>query len=181
MKSIIKISGSMFLISLFISTIFITESYAQKEELSSVNRDTLLSVARDYINTVRFCALITVDSTGFPHVRTMDPFQPDEDMIIWLGTTRKSRKVQEIRNNPRVALYYSDDKRDGYVSIIGSASIVDNKEEKDAHWKDEWDRFYPNKEDYILIKVIPKKLEILNSNLGISSDKETWRTPSIKF
>ncbi len=181
MKSIIKFSGSMFFMFLFISTIFLAESYAQKEESSSVNRDTLLSVARDYINTVRFCALVTIDSTGSPHVRTMDPFQPDENMIIWLGTKPKSRKVQEIRNNPHVALYYSDDKKDGYVSIIGTASIVDDKEEKDAHWKNEWDRFYPDKEDYILIKVIPKRLEILNSNLGIASDKDTWRTPSIEF
>ena len=181
MKSMIKFSGSMFFMFLFISTIFITESYAQKEEFSSVNRDTLLSVARDYINTVRFCALVTIDSTGSPHVRTMDPFQPDENMIIWLGSKPKSRKVQEIRNNPHVALYYPNDKGDGYVSIIGTASIVDDKENKAAHWKNEWDRFYPNKEDYILIKVIPKRLEILNSNLGIASDKETWRTPSIEF
>jgi general stress protein 26 len=181
MKSIIKISGSMFFISLFISSIFLIESYAQGEQPVSVNRDTILSVARDYINTVRFCALITIDSTGSPHVRTMDPFQPDENMIIWFGTNRKSRKVQEIHNNPRVALYYSDDKRDGYVSIIGKASIVDDKEKKADHWKNEWDRFYDNKADYILIKVIPERLEILNSNLGIASDKETWRTPSIEF
>ncbi len=181
MKSMIKFSGSMFFMFLFISIIFLTESYAQKEESSSVNRDTLLSVARDYINTVRFCALVTIDSTGSPHIRTMDPFQPDENMIIWLGTKPKSRKVQEISNNPHVALYYPNDKGDGYVSIIGTASIVDDKEEKDAHWKNEWDRFYPNKEDYTLIKVIPKRLEILNSKLGIASDKETWRTPAIEF
>jgi general stress protein 26 len=181
MKSIIKISGSIFFISLFISSIFLTESYAQEEQSFSVNRDTILSVARDYIDTVRFCALITIDSTGSPHVRTMDPFQPDENMVIWLGTNRKSRKVQEIHNNPHVALYYSDDKNDGYVSIIGTASIIEDKEEKNSHWKNEWDRFYPGKKNYILIKVIPKRLEILNSNLGIASDKETWRTPAIEF
>lgn len=181
MKSIIKFSGSILIISLFISTIFLTESYAQNEESVTANRDTLLSAARDYMNTVRFCALVTIDSAGSPHVRTMDPFQPDENMIVWLGTNSKSRKVQEILNNPHVALYYFGDKRDGYVSIIGTASIIDNKEEKAMHWKNEWDRFYPDKENYILIKVIPKRLEILNYKLGITGDKETWSTPSVEF
>ncbi len=145
-------------------------------------RDTLISVAREYIHVTRFCALITIDSTGSPHVRTMDPFEPDENMNIWLGTNRYSRKVQEIRTNPKVNLFYTQNKGVGYVSIIGNAELVDDKAKESVLWKDEWKNFYDNqKENYILIKVVPKRLEVLNYKKGITGDKRTWKTPTVDF
>jgi general stress protein 26 len=156
--------------------------YAQESELSNSERDTLLSVARQYIENVKYCALITIDSTGYPHARTMDPFQPDEKWIVWLATNPKSRKVNEIRNNQKVTLYYTGNKGVGYVSIIGTARIVNDQSKKDSLWKDGWSRFYKNrKEDYLLIQVVPKRLELLDYKQGIVNNKETWRTPSVTF
>lgn len=156
--------------------------FDQEVLLSTPERDVLLSVAREYIQTVRYCALITVDNNGQPHVRAMDPFLPDENMIVYLGTNPKSRKVQEIRNNPRITLYYSDNKGEGYVAIIGAAILIDDPREKAVWWKKEWNEFYKDqKESYLLIKVIPKKLEIVNYKHSIISDMETWRVPSVEF
>ena len=156
--------------------------FAQELESTTSEQDTLLSVARQYIENVRFCSLVTIDSEGYPHARTMDPFQPNENWIIWLGTNPKSRKVNEIRNNPKVTLYYSSNEGEGYVSVIGTASLVNDQSKKDSLWKDEWSRFYKDrKENYLLIKVVPKKLELLNYKLGIFGDKETWKTPSVAF
>jgi general stress protein 26 len=182
MKAQHKLFGIIFYLSfLLLVTAVSGNIFAQEQKLSGKERDTLLSVARQYMDTVRYCALVTVDSTGYPHVRMMDPFQPDDNMIVWLGTNRNSRKVQEIRNNPRVALFYADDKGTGYVSIIGKAGLVDDAEMKAELWKPGWERFYKNKDDYILIKVIPGKLEILNYKHAIFGDKKTWRTPSVEF
>jgi general stress protein 26 len=134
------------------------------------------------MKAVRYCALITVESTGESHARAMEPFLPDENMVVFLGTNRKSRKVQEIGNNPKVTLYYSDDRGAGYVAIIGTASLVDDPKDKAVRWREEWDEFYKDqKENYLLIKVIPEKLEILNYKHGILGDTETWRTPSVMF
>ena len=158
------------------------DSYAQGKNFSAAENDTLLSAARHYIKNVRFCALVTNDSTGFPHVRTMDPFLPDNNWIIWFGTNPRSRKVNEIRNNPKVALYYTGNKGEGYVSITGYASLVNNQSIKDSLWKDEWSRFYKDrKEDYLLIKVIPKRLEMIDYKHGIFGNMETWETPSAVF
>jgi len=183
MKPTFKISGALFFKALFISITLLTAGvYAQDTNSTSRDRDTLLSVARAYIKTVPYCALITTDSTGSPNVRIMDPFQPDENMVVWLGTNRHSRKVREIRNNPRVTLYYSNNKGAGYVSIIGNAVLVDDPEKKTVLWKDVWNNFYKNKEEqYILIKIVPEKLEIINYKHGFYNDPETWGTPSVEF
>ena len=167
---------------LFSITILSGCVFDQEVQLSPPERDVLLSVAREYIKTVGYCALITVDSNGQPRVRTMDPFLPDENMVVFLGTNPKSRKVQEIRNNHRVTLYYSDDKGEGYVAIIGTAILVDDPKKKAVWWKKEWGKFYKDrKESYLLIKVIPERLEIVNYKHNILGDTETWRVPSVKF
>lgn len=183
MDSTFKVLRTLSVLSLLISiTIASGCIFDQKVQLSTPERDILLSVAREYIQAVRYCALITVDSNGQPHVRAMNPFLPDENMVVYLGTNRKSRKVQEIRNNHRVTLYYSDDKGEGYVAIIGTAVIVDDPNKKAVWWKKEWDEFYKDqKESYLLIKVIPERLEIVNYKHSILSDTETWRVPSVDF
>ncbi|MFQ5637919.1 MAG: pyridoxamine 5'-phosphate oxidase family protein [bacterium] len=183
MNSTFTVFKASSIMLLFISIMMAPGSVcAQEVQLATPKRDTLLSVAREYMQAVRYCALITVDSTGQPHVRAMDPFLPDENMVVWFGTNRKSRKVQEIRKNPRVTLYYSDDKGAGYVAIIGTARLVDDPKEKAVRWKEEWVEFYKDqKESYLLIKVIPEKLEIVNYKHGIVGDTETWRSPSVEF
>ncbi len=183
MNSTFKVFKTSSIMILFISIMMAPGSAcAQEVQFSTPKRDTLLSVAREYMQAVRYCALITVDSTGQPHVRAMDPFPPDENMVVLFGTNRNSRKVREIHNDPRITLYYSDDKGSGYVAITGTASLVDDPKEKAVWWKEEWDEFYKNqKESYLLIKVIPEKLEILNYKHGILSDTKTWRIPSVDF
>ena len=173
-----------FITFLFLISIYLPGGnyFAQEVKLSVTENDSLLSVARQYIKNIRYCALVTIDSSGYPHVRTMDPFQPDKNWVIWLATIPKSRKVNEIRNNPKVTLYFTGNKGEGYVSIIGTASLVNNQSKKDSLWKDEWSRFYKNrKEDYLLIKVVPKRLEVIDFRHGIIGNKETWKAPSVTF
>jgi general stress protein 26 len=146
------------------------------------DRQNLIATAREIMKTARYCALITLDSAGRAQARTMDPFPPDENMVVWLGTNPKSRKVAEIRRHHRVTLYYFDSEAQAYVTISGMARIVDDPREKATRWKDEWKAFYPDHEkNYLLIAVIPAKLEVVSEKKGIIGDPNTWRPPSITF
>lgn len=148
----------------------------------SLDREKLISTAREIMQTARYCALITLDATGRPHARAMDPFAPDERMIVWLGTNSQSRKVAEIQRHPRVTLYYFDRERQAYVTISGLARIVADTKEKAKHWKDEWKDFYPDRErTYLLIAVTPEKLEVIDQKKGIIGNSVTWTPPAVKF
>lgn len=144
--------------------------------------DKLISAARELMLAARFCALITLDKWGRPQVRTMDPFVPDDDFNVWFGTNRKSRKVEQIRHDPRVALYYLAPEGTGYVAVKGMALLVDDPSEKAHRWKEEWKDFYTDRQaDYLLIKVVPEKLEVVDYNNGIVGDPETWKVPSLRL
>jgi general stress protein 26 len=145
-----------------------------------LDRQSLIATAQEIMKTARYCALITLDSNGRPRARTMDPFSPDVDMVVWLATNPKSRKVAEIRRNQRVTLYYFVQENQAYVTIFGRAQIVDDAKERAKHWKEEWKDFYPDRH-YLLIAVEPERLELVNVKQGIIGDSVTWRPAAVTF
>jgi len=169
---------------LLLLSVVATASYsdARKNDKRKTERDRLVAAAREIMAAARYCALITVDATGRAQARTMDPFSPDENLVVWLGTNSQSRKVAEIRHNPRVALYYFDSASQGYVTISGTARIVNDPKEKARHWKEDWKAFYPNRnKSYLLIAVTPEKLEVVCEKKGITGDPNTWTPPTVRF
>lgn len=159
-----------------------TQSFSQNNNLVKPSTDEIKTAAREIITNAGTCALITVDSEGRPRARAMDPFTPEEDFTIWFGTNNKSRKVNQIKNNPNVTLYYLDSDGSGYVMVCGKAEIVNTDEAKLKWWKQEWEAFYPNKEEnYTLIKVTPEWMEISSEPREIYGDSVTWQPASVKF
>jgi general stress protein 26 len=147
-----------------------------------LTRDQLITAAREIMAAARYCTLITLDSSGRPQARTVDPFSADRNMVVWLGTNPRSRKVAQIRRNPRVTLHYFDREAQAYVTILGSALLVNDPQEKERRWKEEWREFYPDRaKDYLLIVVKPERLEVINVNKGILGDPVTWKPQSVNF
>ena len=110
----------------------------------------------------------------------MDPFPTGEDMVVWLATNPKSRKVAEISDNNHVTLYYFVSEDQAYVAISGRARIVRDPGEKARHWKDDWKDFYPDR-NYLLIAVTPEKLEVVSVKRGIVGDSIRWTPPAVTF
>jgi len=153
-----------------------------QEGPKQLSRGELIDAARETMAAARYCALITSTSAGRSQARTVDPFAPDENMIVWIGTNPRTRKVAEIRRNPRVTLYYFDKESQAYVTILGTARLVNSAAEKARHWKPEWAAFYPDRaKDYLLIAVTPLKLEIVNVTKAIVGDPHAWKPPSVTF
>ena len=154
----------------------------QTNEPNDPTEEKLIIAAREIIKEAGTCVLITLDDASHPMARIMDPFPPESDFTVWFGTNSKSRKVNQIKNNPTVTLYYQDSDTSGYVVIHGKAQIVDDQKEKEKRWKEAWEAFYPNnREGYLLIKVAPEWMEILSYPRGITGDPTTWKTPTVIF
>ena len=172
-KSTITAAAALFLL------FFAQAAFAQQPTFS---RDALISAAREIMTTTRYCALITTGRNGRAHTRTMDAFAPEADLTVWLATNPRSRKVAEIRRNPKVTLYYFDRESAAYVTIYGTARLVSEKREKARRWKDDWKAFYPDRDkSYLLIEVTPQRLEVVNINKGVVGTSPTWQPLSVDF
>jgi general stress protein 26 len=180
MKNLLRFSSAVSGLSLLI---VLSPVPAQEKKPAVPARAQLIAAAREIMQAQTYCALITVDQNGRPQVRTMNPFPPEEDMTVWVATNTRSRKVQEIRQNPHVCLYYADHKNaTGYVALTGRAVLVNDMAEilkrKRAYWDSSFEAGLKN---LVLIKVIPEQLDVLNYKQGALNDPQTWRTPSITF
>ena len=168
---------------LFLALLLISiRSFSQNTVPKDPSKLELLKAAREIMTAASTCALITLDEEDRPRVRVMDPFLPESDFTVWFGTNPKSRKVNQIKENPKVTLYYLDSDASGYVMIHGIAQLVDDKKKKEKYWKEEWEAFYPNRpERYLLIKVTPEWMEVISESRGINGDPKTWQPPVVLF
>jgi len=149
-------------LSLFLITIP-RAARAQDKQPPAQDCARLIAAAREIMQAQTYCALITLDQTGRPQVRTMNPFPPEEDMTVWIATNTNTRKVQQVRKDPRVCLYYADhSKAIGYVAITGKAVLVDDMNEILKRKRAYWDSAFPGLKNLVLIKVIPEQLDVLN-------------------
>jgi general stress protein 26 len=139
-----------------------------------------ISAAREIMAQQKYCAIITMDESGRPQVRTMNPFPPEKDMTVWMATNSRSRKVREIRQNPNVCLYYADHQTaTGCIAISGRAELIDDTAEKEKRKREYWAQAFPDWQYLILIKVVPESVDVLNYKREMVNDPITWRIPTV--
>ena len=142
----------------------------------------LLQAAREVIAASRYCFFITSDNTGQPQARLMQQFPPGPDFTIWMGTNPRSRKVAQVRANPRTAVACSDPDGPGYVTLTGQARPVDALPERRKHWRPDWDAHFPGGPEgpnYILIEFSPGRIEIVSGRHKIGVEPGSPRPPAL--
>jgi len=148
----------------------------------SISRDTILLAAHEIINETAYCGLVTIDSAGQPQIRTMNPFPVKDDFVVWFATARSSRKVKEIKKNPNVCVYFANHLAAlGYVNLKGSATVIDDKELLVRMKRDYWDGINDWQNRFVLIRVVPISIEVINYKHGLNNDPNTLRAPSVNF
>lgn len=141
-----------------------------------------LAVADSIIKSAYYATLITLDANNQPRARIVEPFLPKAHYVIWIATNPKTRKVQQLKNNPTTTLHYFDKTKLAYVSLMGEALLINDDETKERIWKAGWERFYPNKKtDYLLIKFIPRTIELISIADNLTGDKTTWKPHQIQL
>ena len=92
--------------------------------------EAILKGARALMKSDENMTLVTVDNKGQPRVRTVRAFLPEVDpldarkgMTVWVMTRDTTRKIRQIRQHPQVTLYFNDDAKLSYLSIMGTAVV----------------------------------------------------------
>jgi general stress protein 26 len=160
-------------------------------ELYKVASDSaILAAARALMLADSNVALVTVDSLGQPRVRTtkafvapVDSTDPAKGVTVWIMTRLGTRKVDQMRRHPQVTLYFNDDKRAEYATIMGTATIHrdPNHPQAKAFYEGGYKEFFwPDfPRDFVMIEVRPLWLEYLGP--GIAGHPMTWRPQAVVF
>jgi general stress protein 26 len=125
-----------------------------------------LTAARETIADVRHCWLATRALDGGANARTVriNPGAPGSDEWTRRFICRRdSRKVSEIRQDPRVTLAFQTDTCNAYVALGGLASLVDDRTEMRTMWPVSSDKFYPGgfaDSNMIVVRVTITRIEV---------------------
>lgn len=118
--------------------------------------DSIRGDALDLTRRAKFVYVSTIDATGYPETRVMfnllkhrakalseGPGKVPREFACYVGTNTSSKKVGQMRAEPRACLYYSDNGKYQGCMIRGRVSEVGDPEIRKAIWTPAWDMYYP--------------------------------------
>ena len=155
----------------------------------------VLKAARLLMESDENMALVTIDENDQPRIRTVkaflsdvNPADPRSSMTVWVMTRDSTRKIEQIRKNPQVSLYFNDDAKVSYLTVMGIASI-----HTDPHHPtikamlarpalDGYaDYFWPDfPKGFVMLEIKPNWIEFMDQE-KLKPHRESWRPQAVVF
>ncbi|WP_320669063.1 pyridoxamine 5'-phosphate oxidase family protein [Patulibacter defluvii] len=128
-----------------------------------------LAAARATMRATRYCVLVTHDAAG-PTARTVQPFPPDRDLTVHLGTDPTSRKAAQIDANGEAVVIFQRNRDGACVVAHCRARLLDDPPSKQRYFMPVWRAFWPAGPDerFAVIRCEPHTLEIWDARRGVT-------------
>ena len=121
----------------------------------------------DLVREIRVAFLITMSSEGEFHARPVQTLGVDPDGTLRFFTDVHSGKAEELRQDLRVGLVYSDMSRHSYVAIRGTGCISRDPDQARQLWSIEQLAYYPHGPEDERLALLTVRIE----------HAEYWLTP----
>ncbi|HEV7349424.1 pyridoxamine 5'-phosphate oxidase family protein [Telluribacter sp.] len=93
-----------------------------------------LKKIQDIVDDIKVAMITTMEANGDHRSRPMQTQKFDADGCLWFFTNEHSPKIDELQQHPNINVSYADKGSRSYVSITGTASVVDDAETKKELW-----------------------------------------------
>ena len=112
----------------------------------------------DMVKDIRFAMFTSRHGNGHLHARpmTLQNKAVDEDACLWFFMSRRNDAVADLAQDPSVNVSFSDPGADRYVSVAGTAAVVEDQAKKQQLWSalaKAWFPDGPTDADLALVRV----------------------------
>lgn len=98
----------------------------------------------ELIKDIKFGMFTAHHGNGHLHSRPMTTLNRDEQGgVLWFFMSRSGEPALDIESVPEVNVSYSDAGRDAYVSVSGTARMVNDPARKNALWNPLYKTWFP--------------------------------------
>lgn len=99
----------------------------------------------ELIEDIKFSMFTTRHNNGHLHSRplTTQNTKEDQDSALWYFVSRDSDVLTDIAREPSVNVAFADPGDDSYVSVSGTASVVDDMAKKKQLWNKAAEAWFP--------------------------------------
>src|SRR5664279_3029035 len=97
------------------------------------------------IKNIKFTMFTTRHGNGHLHSRPMTTQNKnlDADESLWFFMSKRGDPVDDLKRDPVVNLVYADTSEDTYVSVSGTAAMIEDQAKKDQLWSKLAEAWFP--------------------------------------
>jgi general stress protein 26 len=124
---------------------------------------------RRLVRKVHVAMLTTVDEAGAIHSRPMATCQVETDGALWFFTSIDTQKVHDIQVDRHVSVTYTAPEDERYVSVTGTAQVVQDREKMRKLFEPELRAWFPrglDEPNIALIRVDVAEVEYWDPRAG---------------
>lgn len=107
------------------------------------NSSEIFKKLSDMVRDIKVAMFTTQDADGTIRSRPMMVQGIEKDGSVWFFTSKNSGIVHTLQANSQVNLAYSSPEASQYVSLSGSAEVVDDQRRKKEMWSAEYNAWFP--------------------------------------
>lgn len=123
-------------------------SDSQGNGAPQMSRDEAVKTVAGLVKGIKFAMLVSVNDAGHIHSRPMTTQEAEFDGDIWFIGAKDSEVVHDVRSRPQVNVSYADTGSNNYVSVHGTAELIEDRAKLDELWSDMYDMYFEGgKED----------------------------------
>jgi general stress protein 26 len=102
---------------------------AMEQGLSLANRSTIV--------------MLGTYGDGYPDIRAMLKNENEGLKTIWFTTNTSSKKIEQLKKNPKVCVYFVDFDKWMGLRLIGTIDILQDPESRQRLWREGFEKYYP--------------------------------------
>lgn len=99
-------------------------------------REESIATVAALIRDIRFAMLVSTTDEGHLHAQPMTTQQTEFDGDLWFIAARDSELVHNLGARPQVNVSYADPIKNNYLSIHGTAELVEDSAKLDELWSE---------------------------------------------
>jgi general stress protein 26 len=120
-----------------------------------------LEESRALVDHLPTCQLATNGDNGYPNIKTMNNMKallkmdPGDLKNIWFSTNTCSKRVAQLRRDPRAAVYFQAKEEYKGLMLVGKAELLQDHDTRSRFWVEGNEVYYPlgvDDPDYTVIK-----------------------------
>ena len=91
----------------------------------------------------RIAMLGTNGGDGHPNIKAMLKMENEGLDTLWFSTNSSSKRVAQLRKDPRACVYLVDTEKMQGLMLVGLAEVLDDAESRERLWRDGFEMYYP--------------------------------------
>jgi len=125
-----------------------------------LNKKDAITQSLELVENSAICMVGTNREDGFPNIKSMFNLKHEGINLFWFSTNTSSARVQQLRKDNRVCVYFMDEKLHKGLMLTGTMENLQDIDSKKLLWSEKSEKYYPlgiEDPDYSVLRFTAKE------------------------